>query len=776
MATDEMLIRAAIRDEISGPLERIRDELQGTARDVDKASKKANIGARSFDKMAGGAGRFVKAGIGVAAKAAAAGIAAVSAAAVVGGAKVLQMASDAAETASAFKTVFKGVDGDVGGYLDSLSSRFGVVKADLQQAATNFGVFGKAAGVSKKELGGFTKDLTGAGLDLASFYNQDPTEVFTALRSGLAGEAEPLRQFGIFLSDAAMKAEAATMGMTGELTESQKVMVRQRLIMKSLGDAAGDMERTQDGLANKLKAIKGRFTEAGTAIGTAMLPYAERAARALDARLGPAVDRLPGKLKLAESAIKDYAGAWQSGGIDGVVGKIDAQVGAGGKLEDAWDKVKQITDDLATLYTDALKPAFDDVAGAVPLVTSPVLLLDDALGFLADNADLVRVALTGYIAAITIAKAVTVAHTAVTAISSAIMVARVGIHALLTGSILTNTGAELTRNQALAASIAIHLRLAGALLASAARTVASTVATVASTIAQKAARGAALAWAAAQWLVNAAMTANPIGLVVALIAGLVIGVVVAYKKVGWFRDGVDALWGALKTAGKWVADLVVKVGKFLLKWTPMGAAITLVKDNFDSVVSAVKKVIEWLGKIKMPKALSAIADGVGKVAGKIPGLGDTATSRARGGGALGSTMAAHAQASAATGARPTITNALVGGGGHGNGSGDHQNGRALDLTGKGLARYGRYIRAQGGYAAFHGTGRGRHLHAVPAMGDTSSSRARSRATVGSASAGGVIIAEGAIRVEVNNPSSNVDVEAAVAAGIRAYVQEREERS
>src|SRR5690606_12141042 len=105
------------------------------------------------------------------------GIAAVSAAAVIGGAKVLQMASDAAETASAFKTVFKGVDGDVGGYLDSLSSRFGVVKADLQQAATNFGVFGKAAGVSKKELGGFTKDLTGAGLDLASFYNQDPTEV-----------------------------------------------------------------------------------------------------------------------------------------------------------------------------------------------------------------------------------------------------------------------------------------------------------------------------------------------------------------------------------------------------------------------------------------------------------------------------------------------------------------------------------------------------------------------------------------------------------------------
>lgn len=770
MATDEMLVRAAIRDELSGPLERIRDELRGVSREADAAGRKANIGARGFDKMAGGAARFVKLGVGAAARTAAVGIGVLVSAATVGSYKMLTMASDAAETASAFGTVFKGVSGDVAGYVDRMSSKFGLVTADLQRAATNFGVFGKAAGISKKDLGSFTKDLVGAGGDLASFYNADPTEVFQALRSGLSGEAEPLRQFGIFLSDAAMKAEAATMGLTGELTEGQKVMVRQRIIMKSLGDAQGDLARTSDGLANKTKAIKGRLTEAGTAIGTALLPYAERAAKALDQRLGPAVDRLPGKLKAAEGMVKAYAGAWQTGGMDGVVSKLDAQVGAGGRLEAAWDKAQQVAADLTAIVRDGIAPAFGDVAAVLPGVLSPMTLLDDVLGFLADNTDLVRVALTGYVAVVTLAKAATIAHTAATMIGTAITTARVATTALLTGTIALNTGAQLTNTQASIANNIIRARMI-------AMTIAHGAATVASTVATKAAAAASRVWAAGQWLLNAALSANPIGLIIAAIAGLVAGVVIAYKKSDTFRGIVDGLWAALKTAGEWVGKMAVKAGELVLKWTPLGRLIKLGIDNFDKIKAAISAVVDTvgdligkLGDIKFPEPPGWVKDGLGAI-----GLGDTATTRARGGGALGSTMAAHAQATAATGARPTITNALVGGGGKGHGSGDHQRGRALDLQGKGLARYGRYIRAQGGYAAFHGSGSGRHLHAVPAAaGDTVHSRARSRATV-SAGGGGLTIEAGAVVVEVNNPSSNVDVAAAVAQGIRDYVRDREER-
>lgn len=50
------------------------------------------------------------------------------------------------------------------------------------------------------------------------------------------------------------------------------------------------------------------------------------------------------------------------------------------------------------------------------------------------------------------------------------------------------------------------------------------------------------AWAATQWLLNAAMSANPIGIVIVVIAALIAAVVWAYNNVGWFRDGVNNAW------------------------------------------------------------------------------------------------------------------------------------------------------------------------------------------------------------------------------------------
>ena len=44
--------------------------------------------------------------------------------------------------------------------------------------------------------------------DLASFNNIDPTEALDKLRSGLVGEAEPLRSVGVLLNEAAVQAKA----------------------------------------------------------------------------------------------------------------------------------------------------------------------------------------------------------------------------------------------------------------------------------------------------------------------------------------------------------------------------------------------------------------------------------------------------------------------------------------------------------------------------------------------------------------------------------------
>lgn len=87
-------------------------------------------------------------------------------------------------------------------------------------------------------------------------------------------------------------------------------------------------------------------------------------------------------------------------------------------------------------------------------------------------------------------------------------------------------------------------------------------------------RVATLAWTAAQWLLNAALTANPIGIVVVAIAALVAAIIFAYTHFEWFHNAVDAAWNGIRTV----------VGAVVSWFT--GTAIP-------AVVSAVVTVIGW---------------------------------------------------------------------------------------------------------------------------------------------------------------------------------------
>jgi hypothetical protein len=110
---------------------------------------------------------------------------------------------------------------------------------------------------------------------------------------------------------------------------------------------------------------------------------------------------------------------------------------------------------------------------------------------------------------------------------------------------------------------------------------------------QKLIAAATKVWAAMQWLLNAAMSANPIGLAIIAI-GVLIGVfVLLYKKVGWFRNAVQAVWSWIKT--NWPMLLMILAG-------PIGIAIGMIVKHFDRVKSAATSVWNFVkntfGKIK----------------------------------------------------------------------------------------------------------------------------------------------------------------------------------
>lgn len=112
------------------------------------------------------------------------------------------------------------------------------------------------------------------------------------------------------------------------------------------------------------------------------------------------------------------------------------------------------------------------------------------------------------------------------------------------------------------------------------------------------------AFAAGQWLINAAMSANPIGLVVIAIALLIAIFVIAWKKSDTFRAVVtgafNAVWGFVKKVGAWFKDT-------LWPW---------LKGVFDKVSTAVTNVKNWIVQ-KFGEAVSWLKGLPGKIWGAI---------------------------------------------------------------------------------------------------------------------------------------------------------------
>ena len=93
---------------------------------------------------------------------------------------------------------------------------------------------------------------------------------------------------------------------------------------------------------------------------------------------------------------------------------------------------------------------------------------------------------------------------------------------------------------------------------------------------------------AAQWLWNAALTANPIGVVVVAIAALVAGLVMAYKKFDGFRAMVDGVWASLKQIGSNIMDMFTKIPDMVVKaFTQIPKAIASVFSGVGDLFSAI---------------------------------------------------------------------------------------------------------------------------------------------------------------------------------------------
>jgi hypothetical protein len=204
--------------------------------------------------------------------------AAVFGAIAVGGYKAAQQASDLNETINKTNVIFGQASKSVQSFASSAAKNLGMANQEALDFAATFGGLGKMAGKTGDDLGKFSTDLVALTADMASFNNANPADVALALGAALRGESEPIRKYNVLINDAAVKAEAMSMGLykgTGNLDQQAKVLATHRLILKQTTDQQGDFNNTIDSAANQQKILTATVKDATTKIGQAFLPVLE---------------------------------------------------------------------------------------------------------------------------------------------------------------------------------------------------------------------------------------------------------------------------------------------------------------------------------------------------------------------------------------------------------------------------------------------------------------------------------------------------------------------
>lgn len=160
-------------------------------------------------------------------------------------------------------------------YADAVQAALGINSGEFLKNQGTFMTMAQGMGVAANNAYTMSKGLTQLSYDLASFFNISNDEAFEKVRSGLAGEIEPLRALGYDLTNARLQQEAYNMGLNeqvSKMTQAEKAMLRYKAIMSQVSWAHGDLAKTAASPANQIRILKSQMQTAAQAIGNVFLP------------------------------------------------------------------------------------------------------------------------------------------------------------------------------------------------------------------------------------------------------------------------------------------------------------------------------------------------------------------------------------------------------------------------------------------------------------------------------------------------------------------------
>lgn len=198
----------------------------------------------------------------------------------------IEISSSLTEVENVVRTTFGNYEKLIQDFSKTSIQDFGMSELTAKQVASRFQAIGTAMGFSQGKMADMSLQLTKLTADMASFYDMEQSDVARNLQAVFTGETEPLRKYGLDLTQATLKEWAMKQGIDADIssmTQAEKTMLRYQYVMANTAAAQGDFARTADTWANQIRILKQSFEQLAAIIGGALINAFKPFVRTLNA-------------------------------------------------------------------------------------------------------------------------------------------------------------------------------------------------------------------------------------------------------------------------------------------------------------------------------------------------------------------------------------------------------------------------------------------------------------------------------------------------------------
>ena len=212
-------------------------------------------------------------------------------------------------------------------FVNTFSGKLGVDPSNVMRSVAFFNTLAKGFGIADEEAYKMSKNLTQLSYDISSLLEIPIEDSMQKVKSGFAGELEPMRAIGVSLDQASLQETAYALGIdkkVSAMTRAQKTELIYYQMMTRTKIAQEDMAKTLIQPANALRVLQQQFTQLSRAIGNIFIPILMT--------IIPYVQVVVKWLTAAAQAIADFLGF-----------KIDTS---------AWENITDTTTDISSGIDD----------------------------------------------------------------------------------------------------------------------------------------------------------------------------------------------------------------------------------------------------------------------------------------------------------------------------------------------------------------------------------------------------------------------------------------